>query len=75
MMSGKARTEIACSISWFRNWNECEKVEFGRVLLEKEKSSGSGFDADQTLDNLMNTMNHLSLNSGNVYDKCLLKYV
>ena len=63
-MSGKARTEIACSISWFRNWNDSEKVEFGRVLLEKEKGSGSGFDADQTLDNLMNTMNHLSLNSG-----------
>ena len=62
MSSGKARTEIACSISWFRNWNEAERSEFGRVLIEKASNSGS--DTEQTLDNLMNTMTQLSLNSG-----------
>ena len=59
--------EIACSISWFRNWNEAERVEFGKGLLEKERTDrtyGSGSDTDLSLDSLMNTMNSLSLNTG-----------
>ena len=59
--------EIACSISWFRNWNEAERVEFGKGLLEKERTdrtSVSGSDTDLSLDSLMNTMNSLSLNTG-----------
>ena len=66
-----SRMEIACSISWFRNWNEAERIEFGKGLLEKERTdrtSASGSDTDLSLDSLMNTMNSLSLNTGMYFD-------
>lgn len=75
-MNGKARTEIACSLSWFRNWNEEQRNEFANLLVMKEKG-GDENPETQSLDNLMSTMTQLSLNQaakeGPTIFECQLK--
>ena len=61
MMPGKSRTEIACSLSWFRNWDDNQKKEFAQILIDKQRGSPS--TTDQSLDALMSTMTNLSLDS------------
>ena len=52
-MAGKAKTEIACSLSWFKSWSEDQKKEFAEILIQAE--NGELFD-DTSLDTLMNQM-------------------
>ena len=62
-MSGRARTEIACCLSWFRNWNEEQRQEFANLLIKMHGSqNASSSQQEQSLDDLMNTMTQLSLN-------------
>lgn len=56
-MIGKARTEIACTLSWFGNWSEDQRNEFGKVL---QKNENQGND-DASIEALMSTMTQMSL--------------
>ena len=58
-MIGKARTEIACTLSWFGNWSEDQRNEFGKVLLKNENQSQENNDA--SIEALMSTMTQMSL--------------
>lgn len=70
MASGKARTEIACALSWFRNWNEEQKREFAQVLIDRDRPP----DMDQSLECLMSTMTQMSLDKqGPSVFECQLK--
>ena len=59
IMIGKARTEIACTLSWFGNWNEKQRNEFGKVLLKNENQNQENDDA--SIEALMSTMTQMSL--------------
>lgn len=72
-MIGKARTEIACTLSWFGNWSEDQRNEFGKVL---QKNENQGND-DASIEALMSTMTQMSLGTASkegpsVFD-CQLK--
>ena len=72
-MIGKARTEIACALSWFGNWSEDQRNEFGKVL---QKNENQGND-DASIEALMSTMTQMSLGTASkegpsVFD-CQLK--
>ena len=74
-MMGKARTEIACTLSWFGNWSEDQRNEFGKVLLKNENQSQENNDA--SIEALMSTMTQMSLGTASkegpsVFD-CQLK--
>ena len=74
-MIGKARTEIACTLSWFGNWSEDQRNEFGKVLLKNENQSQENNDA--SIEALMSTMTQMSLGTASkegpsVFD-CQLK--
>ena len=56
IMFGKAKSEIACTLSWFQNWNEEQRNEFAKVLLRNRESVD-----DSTLESLMSTMNQMSI--------------
>ena len=58
-MIGKARTEIACTLSWFGNWSEDQRNEFGKVLQKNENQSKENNDA--SIEALMSTMTQISL--------------
>ena len=58
-MIGKARTEIACTLSWFGNWSEDQRNEFGKVLQKNENQSQENNDA--SIEALMSTMTQMSL--------------
>ena len=58
-MIGKARTEIACTLSWFGNWSEDQRNEFGKVLQKNENHSQENNDA--SIEALMSTMTQMSL--------------
>ena len=66
--SGKARTERACTISWFTNWDSNQKSEFGQLLLKlhrRQKSTTDGVASDGgggvSVDDLMANMTKLSV--------------
>ena len=71
-MIGKARTEIACTLSWFRNWNEEQRNEFGKVLLKSEHPDHE----EASIEDLMSTMTQMSLGAAkegpSIFD-CQLK--
>ena len=74
-MIGKARTEIACTLSWFGNWSEDQRNEFGKVLQKNENQSQENNDA--SIEALMSTMTQMSLGTASkegpsVFD-CQLK--
>ena len=56
-MIGKARTEIACTLSWFGNWSEDQRNEFGKVLQKNENQEND----DASIEALMSTMTQMSL--------------
>jgi len=71
-MIGKARTEIACTLSWFGNWSEDQRNEFGKVLQKNENQGNDDasiealmalvkFAANFTSAALMSTMTQMSL--------------
>merc|ERR1712173_184154 len=66
--SGKARTERACTISWFTNWDSNQKSEFGQLLLklhgrQKSTTDGVANDGGVSVDDLMANMTKLSVAS------------
>lgn len=56
-MIGKARTEIACTLSWFGNWSEDQRNEFGKVLQKNQNQEND----DASIEALMSTMTQMSL--------------
>ena len=58
-MAGKAKTEIACSLSWFRHWDGHQREEFAKLLIDKDQSRSSV--TDESIENLLGTMNQMSL--------------
>ena len=72
VMIGKARTEIACTLSWFRNWSEEQRNEFGKVLLKNDHPDHE----EASIEDLMSTMTQMSLGASkegpSIFD-CQLK--
>ena len=60
MTTNKAKTEIACSLSWFRHWTEQQRHEFAQLLLEKNQDKVNDVD-EESIENLLGTMNKMSL--------------
>jgi len=56
-MEDNVGRQIACSILWFRDWNSEERNSFGQIILEIEQNTWN-------LGALLNTMDNLTLNSG-----------
>ena len=59
MTTNKAKTEIACSLSWFRHWTEHQRHEFAQLLLEKNQDKMN--NDEESIENLLGTMNQMSL--------------
>merc|ERR1712156_184823 len=75
MASGKTRMEIACTISWFSNWSDYQRHEFGKTILNAFKDQSAPLD--ESLESLMELMGKVSINKENkecpsVFD-CQLK--
>ena len=70
-MNGKARTEMACSLSWFNNWNEVQREEFGKILIQSQ--NGQETEVDGNLDALMNQLSLGGRSEGPSIFECQLK--
>ena len=62
-MAGKAKTEIACSLSWFRHWDAHQRQEFGKLLIEKDQATNQD-TSDESIESLL----------GNLFSRNFFKY-
>ena len=51
-MAGKAKTEIACSLSWFKHWDAHQRQEFGKLLIEKDQATNQD-TSDESIESLL----------------------
>lgn len=74
MAAGKARTEVACCLSWFRNWDMHQRQEFARVMKELV-NPGHALQEDVSVDDLMGQLSSLSVSQklGPSVFECQLK--
>ena len=63
MSTGKARTEIACTLSWFSNWSLEQREQFGNALIDKVRDDNTVTDV--SLESLMNQLGEISLHKEN----------
>lgn len=63
MSTGKARTEIACTLSWFSNWSPQQREQFGNTLVDKSRDDHT--ITDVSLESLMSQLGEISLNREN----------
>ena len=54
-MAGKAKTEIACSLSWFRHWDAHQRQEFGKLLIEKDQATNQD-TSDESIESLLGNL-------------------
>ena len=64
MSTGKAQTEIACTLSWFNNWSQEQKEQFWTSYTDVSHQSHSEDNA--SLDSLTSQLNDISLNKKHV---------
>ena len=60
-MAGKAKTEIACSLSWFRHWDAHQRQEFGKLLIEKDQETNQD-TSDESIESLLGKLKELFKN-------------
>lgn len=75
MSTGKAQTEIACTVSWFSNWSHEQRQQFANTLSDIFHELC--LEEHVSLDSLTSQLNDISLNKQNkespsVFD-CQLK--
>ena len=61
MSTGKARTEIACTLSWFSQWSPTQREQF--LCTVDERSRNKYVVTDLTIDSLMSQLSEVSLNN------------
>jgi len=60
MPSGKAPTEIACTLSWFSSWSQEQKEQFRNSYIDI--FHGVYSEDNEALDSLTSQLNDISLN-------------
>lgn len=63
MPTGKAQTEIACTISWFSNWSNEQRQLFANNLIDEFHKPSA--EECVSLDSLMKQLNDINLNKQN----------
>ena len=63
MSSGKAHTEIACTLSWFSNWTPEQRAAFGNSLLNTFRELHT--EDDISLASLTKELDNMCVGRGN----------